>query len=65
MPPKIDNAKCDGCGICIFDCGALCLELDPVSDKVFLAHGRACVDCFICEEVCPEGAIRMSIGKPK
>lgn len=63
MPPKIDKEKCDGCGICIFQCGAFCFAFNPDEYKVYLASGKDCVDCFICEEKCPPKAITMVIGR--
>lgn len=63
MPPRIDRARCDGCGICIFRCGADCFAFDAKRYIAYLANGKACVDCFICEEVCPEAAIQVYVGK--
>ena len=65
MPPKIERGKCDGCGICIYRCGADCFDFDGQQYKARLVRGRDCVDCFICEEVCPEGAIRVFVGRIK
>ena len=64
MPPRIDPTLCDGCGICVFDCGAFVLTMDPRRNIAKLTgQGKGCVDCFICEFVCPEHAITMKVGK--
>jgi len=62
MPPKIDPEKCNGCGRCIFDCGAYVLELSPETDQARLI-GKGCVDCFLCELACPTEAIQIMVGK--
>ena len=61
MPPRIDPSKCEGCGRCLFECGVYVLALDD-RDKAYIAR-KGCVDCFLCEMVCPTHAITMVIGK--
>ena len=65
VPPRIDRHKCDGCGLCLHRCGAYCFGFDMKRYVAYLANGRACVDCFICEEVCPEEAIQVYPGRMK
>jgi len=59
MPPKVSDEKCNGCGICIYECGGFCLALNPKKEKIWLSNGRDCVDCFRCEASCPEEAIEI------
>ena len=57
MPPVIDREKCNGCGECLYQCGAYVFEFDPASYRARVKRGGGCVECFICEKTCPEGAI--------
>lgn len=59
MPIKIDPTKCDGCGICVYDCGADVIAFTNATDKVVAARNRDCVNCFLCNLVCPEDAIEV------
>ena len=59
MPIKIDPNKCDGCGICVYDCGANVIHFNNKKDKVFPLGNKFCVNCFLCELVCPEKAIEV------
>ena len=65
MPIKIDPNKCDGCGICIYDCGANVILFTAKKDKVFPFGNKQCVNCFLCELVCPEKAIEVVFTTPK
>ncbi len=57
---KINYDKCDGCGLCIFECGMNLFAFDAKQDRVVLHNTKECVECFICEYRCPEGAIALS-----
>jgi NAD-dependent dihydropyrimidine dehydrogenase PreA subunit len=65
MPPKIDMDRCNGCGVCLFQCGAQCFAFHPVPYKAFLAHGKRCVDCLICQHTCPQDAITVRFRKTR
>lgn len=65
MPIKVDPNKCDGCGICVFDCGADVFRFTNAKDKVYPFGNRYCVNCFLCELVCPEGAIQVVLIPPR
>jgi len=53
--PKIDQEKCDGCGLCISvcDCGAIVL----IEDTITIVETENCHWCTMCEVVCPTGAL--------
>lgn len=53
--PVIDQAKCNGCGLCtgVCACGALVL----VKNSVTVIETEECLWCLQCEAVCPNGAI--------
>jgi ferredoxin len=53
--PVIDEAKCDGCGLCVSVC--TCGGLMIVGHIVKTIPGVNCVWCATCELVCPSGAI--------
>lgn len=55
MTPKIDEAKCTGCGLCAEVCQYNALAC--VRGKV-LVFAELCHGCGGCSLVCPEGAIR-------
>lgn len=49
---KVDEEKCNGCGLCGRKCRARCI--DTSSHKVDYTR---CVDCFDCVDNCNQGAI--------
>jgi indolepyruvate ferredoxin oxidoreductase alpha subunit len=51
---------CDGCGYCIkhFECPALIFHDDDKEDKYVSVDPLLCVDCGVCLNVCPKGAIQ-------
>ena len=57
--PKIDQEKCDGCGLCISVCSCNILVLvENVISVVQKAECRQCIHwCTLCEDVCPTGAL--------
>ncbi len=55
LKPKIDQEKCDGCGLCVSICLQHCLVL--VDDVVALVEKAECNWCTQCEVVCATGAI--------
>ena len=57
MPPVIHPEKCNGCGECLFECGAFVFEFDPGAFRARVKKGADCVECFICEKTCPRQAI--------
>ena len=58
----VDDALCDGCGICIFYCKPEVFELSAELNRrgVFPARperSEACNNCRLCELACPQLAI--------
>ncbi|MCK9150725.1 4Fe-4S binding protein [Methanobacterium alcaliphilum] len=63
----INKELCIGCGACanVCDPEAITLErvLGPIIEtKELLIDQEACVECFVCEENCPTGAIKLENG---
>lgn len=52
VKPKLDAAKCDGCGICVDVCpmGSIKAEAPGIVDGI-------CIKCCGCEKLCPQGAL--------
>ncbi len=69
--PAFDHARCTRCRQCLGHCAAGALALAPRGrraagpedrhDAVELDLDR-CIRCYCCQEVCPEGAIRVGEG---
>ena len=53
--PLIDEAICDGCGLCVSVCR--CGALVKIGNKVKAVKVEECAWCGLCELVCPLGAI--------
>jgi MinD superfamily P-loop ATPase len=53
--PFIDQAKCNGCGLCMSVC--FCNALKMVGTVVAIIETEECDWCTHCEAVCPTGAI--------
>ena len=61
MPTRIIREICNNCGICVFQCGGFVYEFvdEEQQEVVKVARPKDCVDCFICVERCPRGAIKL------
>jgi len=57
MPPVIKRDKCVGCGECLFQCGMYVFEFVPDANCARVGRAADCVECFICESICPGNAI--------
>lgn len=52
MPePKLDECKCDQCGVCILEC-----PTQNISLETFPALGDECIRCYHCYNRCPSDA---------
>lgn len=61
MPIKVvDEAICNGCGICVAICPEDVLRLDKSRKKAVIKYPNDCVACFVCESYCPVQCIEVS-----
>lgn len=54
-PMMVDEAKCNGCGLCLLDCPKGTIR--RVSEHL-VAISEGCVGCQICAKLCRRGALR-------
>lgn len=55
--PVVDANLCNGCGLCVEDCPAYCMDIvDGVS---VLVDAEVCHGCGVCERRCPVQAISL------
>ena len=58
---KIDYSLCIGCGRCVDHCPMDVLRMDEETGKPYIAYGRDCQSCFLCEHDCPvKGAVSVT-----
>ncbi|MBF0494022.1 MAG: 4Fe-4S binding protein [Candidatus Omnitrophica bacterium] len=58
---KIDEMKCNGCGLCISGCSANVLKI--IDGKARLVGELLCDGLGACLGQCPEGAITVETAK--
>ena len=56
--PKIDQAKCIGCEICVKICPNQALAL--IDELAVVAHPESCDYTGACQEICPTQAISLA-----
>ena len=54
--PRIDQSRCNRCGLCVEECPTGAVEMTP--EGPVIARPADCVYCTDCEAVCPEDAVR-------
>lgn len=54
--PKLRKELCKGCGLCVEVCPAAALVL---SGGLAQFDYRSCIRCYCCQEMCPEGSIKV------
>jgi uncharacterized protein (DUF362 family)/Pyruvate/2-oxoacid:ferredoxin oxidoreductase delta subunit len=54
--PRFSRAKCTKCGTCLRSCPAKALRMGDGKPVVDL---DACIRCYCCQELCPEGAVEI------
>lgn len=57
--PEIDRAKCTRCGQCISRCPSRAIVAEKETGGIGINYDE-CIFCTLCEEACPEGAVRMT-----
>ena len=57
--PRIDRAKCVGCGKCASVCPAKAARVVKGKARI---DAKKCIRCFCCQEFCPKGAV--SVHRP-
>lgn len=53
---KVDKEKCNGDGICALTCAVGAAHLIEGDNKADI-DCDACIECYACMNMCPEGAI--------
>ncbi|MVX64552.1 4Fe-4S dicluster domain-containing protein [Clostridium chromiireducens] len=53
----VNEDKCIKCGLCVEECPALVLKLEPTGPKEIEANVNGCLECGHCVAVCPKQAI--------
>ncbi|WP_258359819.1 4Fe-4S dicluster domain-containing protein [Moorella sulfitireducens] len=56
MISHIDRGKCIGCGRCADRCPLDTIRMDG-EGRAFIAYPEDCMTCYICERLCPVGAV--------
>lgn len=65
MFPVIDQRLCIRCATCIFVCGRWIFFYNTKLDKINMKNPKNCAGCFVCQELCPAGAIDIRMLKEK
>ena len=67
MPIVVDEDKCTGCGKCVDTCHRRVYELQEKDGRKVAVPTRAawCLQCFLCVDPCPTGAIEIQLSKKK
>lgn len=73
--PRVNPAKCTGCGICVKSCPRDLFEIVPENKTVLVACSNTergkfvrlvcdigCIGCFKCAKTCKQEAIEMRVG---
>lgn len=56
--PRIDGAKCVGCGICTKSCPGQAIAMTAPGKKARISQ-KACIHCYCCHELCPQKAVEL------
>ena len=57
MIQSIDQERCKGCGTCMQICPVDTFRTDEDTQKAKIRYPEDCLTCYLCEMLCPEGAI--------
>ena len=56
--PRIDGAKCVGCGICAKSCPGQAIAMTAPGKKAHIDQ-KDCIRCYCCHELCPQRAVEL------
>lgn len=56
--PRINNARCVGCGECVRSCPVHTITLNKEKRRAVI-HPKKCIKCFCCQELCPKDAVKV------
>lgn len=56
--PRIDAAKCVGCGICAKSCPGKAIAMTAPGGRAHI-RPKACIHCYCCHELCPQRAVEL------
>ena len=56
--PRIDGAKCVGCGICAKSCPGQAIAMTAPGKKARISQ-KASIHCYCCHELCPQRAVEL------
>ena len=56
--PRIDGAKCVGCGICAKSCPGQAIAMTAPGKKAHIDQ-KDCIRCYCCHELCPQKAVEL------
>jgi len=59
--PVVRKKSCNGCGMCVKICPAFPKALSLQKAAKPELDYRACIRCYCCQEVCPQGAISVKV----
>jgi len=54
---KIDEDKCNGCGLCVRSCLAEAIKIKTAGKKKVVIDDSKCEQCGLCITLCPSGAL--------
>ncbi len=60
--PRVNKAKCTGCGICMENCAGNAILM--IDGKARIDYSK-CIRCYCCHELCQYEAMDLSLGKSK
>lgn len=64
MPPVIDKALCNKCGVCVENCPLDVLYSSAANDFPEVRYPEECWHCNSCKLDCPSGAIERRFPLP-
>ena len=60
--PRVNKAKCTGCGVCMENCAGDAIVM--IDKKARIDYSK-CIRCYCCHELCQYEAMELSLGRSK